>query len=60
MCESGFIFFPSILLCTKCLSVPLAAGFTEYNKSHTDSSRGEQDPEEVFFCLPWTEEPPWE
>lgn len=63
MCESGFPFYffsPSIMLSTKRLSAPLAVGFTESNKSHTDISRGEQDPEEVFSCLPWTEEPPWE
>lgn len=50
MSEPGFPFYfsPSVMLCTERLSAPLAAGFTECSKSHTDFSGGEQDPKEVF------------
>lgn len=61
MC-AGFFFIspPPIMLSTNPLSVVLAAGFAEDSESHTDISRGEQDPEEVFSCLLWSEEPSWQ
>lgn len=60
MCESSFLFFSPASCCAQNVSVRLLLRGLLSTTSHTDISRGEQDPEEVFFCLPWTEKLPWE